>query len=187
MIINLINKNSAKILLLFSTSPGRKYLRKEIQEKTEINNVPLDSSLAELLSFKLIIRKGRIYSLNLENSLIIQILEELKEFSTIPLKVKFILNEIVFYVSKINSIKSMILFGSYAKLIYSEKSDIDIAVILDNKVKNKKIIEEKIESFSEKIGKKYKKQIEVHLFLEKNMKEKDPLIKDILRNGKKIL
>jgi len=184
MIINLINRNSAKILLLFSISPGRKYLRKEIQEKTEINNVPLDSSLAELLSFKLIIKKRKIYYLNLESSLANQILEELKEISHIPLKIKFILNNFVFYVSKVKEIYNIVLFGSYAKLIFSDKSDIDIAVICESKENMKS----KVISIAEKLSKKYKKNIHVNFFSESDLKhKKDPLIRDILRNGKEIL
>ena len=96
MIINLLNRNSARVIILFSTSPGRKYLRKEIREKTEINNVPLDASLAELANLKIIVKKGKIYSLNLENNLVSQILEELKEVSYIPLKIRFILNDFIF-------------------------------------------------------------------------------------------
>lgn len=184
MIISLINKNSAKILILFSISPGRRYLRKEIQEKTEINNVPLDSSLAELLSFKLITKKRKIYSLNLENNLVSQILEELKEISYVPLKIKFMLNNFVSHISKFKEISSVVLFGSYSKLIFSDKSDIDIAVICESK----EDIEGKIISIADKLSKEYKKDIHVNFFSESDLKhKKDPLIKDILRNGKKIL
>lgn len=184
MIISLFNKNSAKILLLFSISPGRRYLRKEIQKKTEINNVPLDASLAELLSFKLLIKKKNIYALNLENNLIIQILEELKEISSVPLKIKFILNDLVFYVSKVKEINRIILFGSYSKLIFSDKSDIDIAVICELK----KETENKIIGIANKLSKEYKKEIHISFFTEQDLKhKKDALIKDILRNGRKIL
>lgn len=184
MIISLLNKNSAKILLLFSTSPGRRYLRKEIQEKTEINNVPLDSSLAELLSSKLIMKKRRIYSLNLENNLASQILDELKELSSIPLKIKFILNDFVFYMSKVKGINSILLFGSYSKLIFSDKSDIDIAVICESKGET----EDKAITITDRLSKEYKKNIHVNFFSGQDLKhKKDPLIKDILRNGKKLI
>ena len=184
MIISLLNKNSAKILLLFSTSPGRRYLRKEIQEKSEINNVPLESSLAELLNFKLIIKKRKIYSLNLENNLVSQILDELKEFSSIPLKIKFILNDFVSYMSKVKGINSILLFGSYSKIIFSDKSDIDIAVICESK----NDIEGKATFIADRLSKEYKKNIHVNFFSEQDLKhKKDPLIKDILRNSRIIL
>lgn len=184
MIINLINKNSARIILLFSTSPGRRYLRKEIQEKTEINNVPLDSSLAELLSFKMILKKGKIYSLNIENEIIKLILEELKETAYIPLKIKFLLNDFVFYASKVKEIESMMLFGSYAKLIFSEKSDIDIAVISEIEKKS----QNKILSIADRLSKEYKKELHINFFSKPDLKhKKDALIKDILRNGRRIL
>ena len=54
MLINLIDKNCAKIILLLLMSPGRKHNRKEIQTWTLINNVPLDISLNKLLFLKII-------------------------------------------------------------------------------------------------------------------------------------
>jgi len=39
----------------------------------------------------------------------------------------------------------------------------------------------------EKIRKKYKQELQIHFFSEKDMEAKDPLIKDILRNGKKLI
>ena len=184
MIINLLNRNSARVIILFSTSPGRKYLRKEIREKTEINNVPLDASLAELANLKIIVKKGKIYSLNLENNLVSQILEELKEVSYIPLKIRFMLNDFIFYASKIRGIKEIILFGSYAKLIFSDKSDIDTAIICDPKSE----IEKKAVPIADKLSKKYKKNIHINFLSEQDLRnKKDPLIRDILRNGKRLV
>jgi predicted nucleotidyltransferase len=182
MIINLINQHSAKILLFLGVSPGSRYTRKDIFEKTEINNVPLDSSLTELSNFKLILFKDKLYSLNLENNLVKEIMSEISELKSLPLKVQFIVLEFIGKIIKLKGIKKIILFGSYAKLIYSEKSDIDIAIIHDFK---KEGIKKKISLVADKIGRKHKKKIEEHFFSEKDMKHKeDPLIKDILRNGR---
>lgn len=188
MIINLMNKNSAKILMLLAISPGSRYSRQEIKEKSEINNVPLDSALNELVSFKMVLLNERLYSLNLENSSVNQILDELKQkIGNLPLKVQFILLEFVSSTSKIDEIKQAILFGSYAKLIYSEKSDIDVAIVL-NEQKNVDKIKKKISLTADKLSKKYKKQIQEHFFTEKDLKHKeDPVIKDILQNGRVLL
>lgn len=184
MIINLFNKNIAKILLLFSLSPGSKYSRNEIKLKTRMNNVPLDNSLSELLTLKAINQKDRLYFINLENNLIMQIIEDSrKRLSNLPLNVQTEITEFISDISKIENIPKIILFGSYSKLIFSDKSDIDIAVILNSK-ENKKI-EKKIESVALKISNKYKKDIQPHFFTNQDLKHKeDPLIKDILKNGR---
>jgi len=183
MIINLIDKNYTKILLFLAISPGSRYSRKEIKEKTEMNNVPLDNSLNALVNLKLIKEENKIYSLNLDNEIIRQLLKEKQKISNLPLKVQFILLDFIDYALNLKSIKNIILFGSYSKLIFSEKSDIDIAVVFADKIKNREKTEKKILAFEDKLSKKYRKEIQSHFFLEKDLKHKeDPLIRDILRN-----
>ena len=186
MLINLINKSSAKIILFLETSPGRRYLRKEIREKTEINNIPLDNSLAEMLNFKLIERRGKLYSLNLENPITKQILEETREINTLPLKIKFLLLDFTSSISKFKGVKNIILFGSYSKLIFTEKSDIDIAIIFETG--NEKA-RKKISNISNNLSKKYNKTIQEHFILDEEQKKhkKDAFIKDVLQNGKALI
>jgi predicted nucleotidyltransferase len=185
MIINLINPHSARILLFLLISPGSRYTRKDIQEKTQMNNVPLDFALSELSNFKMILLQNKLYSLNLENDLVKLILQELSEIKSLPLKIQFVILDFIYQIVKFRGIKRIILFGSYAKLIYSEKSDIDIAIVFDEP---KKEIQSKISKISEKLSKKHKKQIQEHFFTEKDMTHKeDPLIKDILRNGRELI
>jgi len=96
--------------------------------------------------------------------------------------------EFVSSIGKLMGIEKIILFGSYVKLIYSDKSDVDIAIILDNQIKNKEKVEKKISFAAEKISKKYKIDVQEHFFMLKDLKHKeDPLIKDILKNGKEII
>lgn|SRR3989338_148201 len=188
MIINLIDRNSASVIAFLAISPGSRYLRNEIKDKTGLNNVTLDYALAGLLNFKLIKVEGRIYSLNLENHLAKQILEEIKsKFNSLPLKIQIILLDFISSVSKIRGIESIILFGSYAKLIYSEKSDLDIAIIFNNE-RSKDKAEDKISSIVDKLSSKYKKEIQEHLFVKEDLKHKeDLLIKDIIRNGRVLI
>ena len=178
MIINLINPNLAKIILIFAASPGRKWQRKEIKEMTGMNNVPLDNSLNELLTSKLITESKRLYSLNLENLIIQQIVKETKEkISNLPFKVQFILVDFIDSISKIKNAEKIILFGSYSKLIFTEKSDVDIALILKER---SSLHEKKMSLSAEKISKRYKIDIQEHFFTESDLKHKeDPLIKDI--------
>lgn len=184
MIFSLIDKNYAKVLYFMAISPGSRYSRKEIKEKTEMNNIPLDKSLNALTNLKLIKEENRLYSLVLENEIVQKLIKERQKISNLPLKVQFVLLEIIDYIAYLKSINQISLFGSYSKLVFSEKSDIDIAVIFSDKIKNKEKTEKKFLVFEDKISKKYKKEVQTHFFLEKDLKHKeDPLIKDILRNG----
>ncbi len=189
MIANLFDRNLIKVLALFLISPGSRYSRDEIKKGTEMNNVPLDFSLNKMLGLEIIKKEKNLFILNQHSSLIDiikKIREEYKEFA-LPLKIYHILIEVSNKISGVKYVKNAYLFGSYAKLIYHENSDIDIAVIFENKIKNRRVIEKKITRFVLGLEKEREKEIEIHFFLEKDMKEKDPLIKEILRNGKKIL
>lgn len=189
MTLWLINKNSAKIILFFAISPGSNYTRKEIQDKTKINNVPLDISLIELSILKILNINRKFYSLNLDNPSLKLILREIKgKVSNLPLNVQYIVLEAVSTVLKIKEIREIILFGSYSKLIYSEKSDVDLAVIFGGDIKQEDNARKKILNNFDKISKKHGNEIQAHFFLESDLKHKeDPLIRDILKNGRRLL
>jgi predicted nucleotidyltransferase len=188
MIINLIDKNCVKVLLFLAISPGSNYRRNEIKNKTMIHNVPLDISLNRLLSLNIIKEKNKIYSLNLESDFVKSFLDQRKDISNLPLIIQYLIIDLIDKLIKLRGIKNIILFGSYAKLIFSDKSDIDVAIILLKDIKDKSKVEKKINLVSRKIAKKYKKEIQSHLFLENELKHKeDPLVKDILSNGRVLL
>lgn len=187
MITDLLDKNIIKVLALFSISPGSKVSRKEIKEKTKMNNVPLDNSINKLLKSELLIRAKNIYGLNL-NSKNIQLFNSIKELhkelNSLPLEVFFSIIEVSDKLSSVKSVKNVFLFGSYAKLIYTEKSDIDIAIILKDKNRGTK----KISKILSEIKRRGKEEIEVHFFSEEDMKHKeDSLIRDIQKNNRRIL
>ncbi len=180
MISNIMDKNIVRVLTYFLISPGSKYTRKEIKEKTGMNNVPLDDTLTKLKNLKLISENKKIYSLNFsieKNKEIFDLLsEEYKNFN-IPHRIYNAIVETAEKLAKIRSVSSAILFGSYAKLIQTENSDIDIAVIFADKTKKQ------ADKIKREIG-KINKKIELHFFEDKEMKADDALIRDILRNGK---
>lgn len=183
MISNLLEKNVRKVLTYFLISPGSRYARKEIKEKTEMNNVPLDKTIIKLKSLRLITENKKLYSLNFnieKNKEIFGIISSEYNYFNIPYKIFNILVEVVEKLSKNKGVKSAILFGSYAKLIHVKNSDIDIAVIMKSKTRKQ------IEKIKKEID-KFDDKTELHFFEEKDLKEKDPLIKDILKNGKIIL
>lgn len=184
MITVIFDWNIIKILTFLSISPGSKFQRKDIQCKLSINNVPLDKALVRLVNVGILSQEKRLYSINFQSKYSKDILKIIKSeylrFKEIPLKVYLALMDVSLCLSAINGISRAYLFGSYAKLIYTNKSDIDIAVFLDcEDSKTEKLINKAIC----KIEKKYGKSIEPHFFNKKDLKRKDPLLKEILKNN----
>lgn len=184
MITDIFDRNIIKILTLFSITPGSKFTRKEIKDKTLLHNVPLDEALTILLNNKILLKEKRFFSLNFENENTKNVVETVKKeyvrFKEIPLKIYYLLIDICSSLSALDQIKNIYLFGSFAKLIYTEKSDIDLAIVL--KIEDKNLIE-KIRKEIGKIERKYQKPIEGHFFEEKDLSKKDPLIKEIKKNN----
>lgn len=184
MITPIFNKDVVKILTLFSLSPGSRFNRNQIKEKTIMNNVPLDNALNLLLQTELIKKEKRLYSFNFDNNYYKKFLDivssQYKKLKEIPLKIYFIIIDITYELTPYKCIE-LYLFGSYSKLIYKENSDIDLALLSNKKLNINRIIA--------KIEKKYNKNIELHYFNKKEFykNKKDPLIKDILKNGIKII
>lgn len=184
MITDILDKDAVIVLTLFSVSPGSKFARNEIKEKTMLNNVPLDNALTVLLNNGLLTKEKRFFSLNFENKNSREILGIIKNehlrFKEIPLEIYYLLLDASAAISNIKSIIKVYLFGSYAKLIYTDRSDIDLAVILE---KDDKGTIDKIKKSVNKIEKKYGRSLELHFYEKKDVRQKDPIIKEILKNN----
>lgn len=79
-------------------------------------------------------------------------------------------------------VRDIYLFGSYATGKFTEESDIDLAVFLD---------QEGIDSFQEdlklmRLRRKVDLRIEPHSFARTDLLKPDPFVKDILLTGKRI-
>jgi len=183
MIGLLFDRNVFKVLTLFSLSPGSKFKRNEIKEKILLNNVPLDKCLGIMVCAGILKKDRKIYSLNFESEYQQQIIgvvsKEYKYFREIPLKIYFLLYD---FISEIKIDGELFLFGSYAKLIYKEGSDVDIAFVGNNPDKKQ------VNKIITKLEKKYDSVIEIHYFGKDEFYncKKDPLVSDIMRNGVKI-
>ena len=182
MIMVLFNKDIFKILSFFSLSPGSRFKRNEIKDKVMINNVPLDKALIFLLNSGMLKVQRNFYSINFENEYSKNILDitikQRRYLKEIPFKVYLIIIDIVNKISSHKGIE-MYLFGSYSKLIYKENSDLDIA-LLNGKISN---------DFITTLEKKYDMVIEIHYFekIKFYNNKNDPLIKDIIKNGVKVI
>jgi len=157
-----------------------------------MHNIPLDNTLQKLKSLNLINKNKNLYSLNFnieKNKEIFNTLSDEYKSLNVPYKIFNILLETAEKLSKINGINSVILFGSYAKLIHTESSDIDLAIIFENKIKNRQKLEKRIKTEISTPSQKNKKEIQLHFLTQEDLKEhkSDAFVKDILRNGKMIL
>ncbi|MBI5393494.1 nucleotidyltransferase domain-containing protein [Candidatus Woesearchaeota archaeon] len=172
-----------KIISLYHSDYRAVYHVREMAKLTKKSHVTLLPHLVSLEKDKIIISKtagkNKVYSLNLENILtkdylIISELAESIQFQEEVFLIKKIITEIV----KLNLAGVVILFGSYAKKTFDEKSDIDLFYLGElNEAQNKKIKE---------IGYIYGKTINLKTAalpnFEKGLRNKDPLIIEIIKN-----
>lgn len=186
MIVQIFNKDILEVLSVFSISPGSKFLRKELKERTKLNNINLDNALNILLNSDLIKKEKRFLSLNFDNvkPIISLVSQQYKELRDLPLDVYFTIINLIFLLSKFKGV-NVYLFGSYAKLIYKETSDIDIAIISDTITNNEK---KEIGNLIQKLESRYGKKMEIHYFGTNFYKnKKDPLVEEITKNGLKLI
>ncbi len=187
MINQIFNLDSFKILSLFSLSQGSRFRRKEIKERTRLNNIPLDKTLLKLLSGKILKKEGNLYMLNFENKNTKKMMELISKqyinLKELPFDVYLLLLDITSEFSIIKGVE-IYLFGSYSKLIFNENSDVDLAILTTDNLDKMKI-KRKVR----KMEKLYGKSVELHFFAKKLFykNKKDPLVKEILKNGLKLL
>jgi len=187
MNFQIFNKDIFKILTIISLSPGSKFSRDELKKYTKMNNVLLDNALNILINSKIILREKRFFFLNLEKEDVKNVIDivslNYKKLNSLPLNVYFSILDFIFYLSRYKNFR-LYLFGSYSKLIFNDKSDIDIAIVADSLDKNKKLFNK----IAQKIEKTYGKEIEIHYFSTNFEKQKnDPLVKEILKNGVRLI
>ena len=184
MISPVLNQDAFKLLTVFSLSPGSRFRRKELKELTRLNNVPLDKAMLRLVSSGVLSKRGT-YSVNMESewaeTIIPLCAKQHTQLRRIPLMVYFLISDFVFQASSFKGIE-LYLFGSYSKLVFSEKSDIDVAVLT---LQNVKVVKGQLLALAEKLGKSYGKEVQLHFFDKKSFysNKKDPLVSEIIKNG----
>lgn len=151
--------------------------------------MPLDKALDRLLLCGVLRNDNNIYRINFESEYAKKVLEivskQHKEMKELPLNVYFLLIDLADSLSAMcRKGLEVYLFGSYSKLIYKEKSDVDIAVLGPEDMD--------VDAISEvvkKLEKKYGKHIELHDFVKGDFykNKKDPMVNDILTNGIRLI
>ncbi len=188
MINQLFHQDCFKVLSLYGLSPGSRFNRTEIKQRTRLHNVPLDKALLLMLNSGMLKKEKKYYSLQFENEYAQKIMEivrkQHKELRELPLTIYHLLLDVVTALSLFKDIEAY-LFGSYAKLIYTEKSDIDIALVHFKKFK----VKEKITKIITKIERGYNKRIDIHYFEKEAFykNKKDLLVKGIRKDGIKLI
>jgi len=76
-------------------------------------------------------------------------------------------------------------FGSIVKNSYNEKSDIDIAVIVEKNLSTKQKIN--LEKAGEEIESRFKREIQLHLFTNAEFKRASGLAEQVQRDGIKLI
>lgn len=186
MISQAFTQNTFKIMSLFSLSPGSRFNRNEIKGKTNLNNVPLDEGLVRLLNSKILKKEGNYYSLDFENEYSQKFTDicsrQHKQMKSLPLSAYFLLADFVFSMSLHKGVETY-LFGSYSKLIFTGKSDIDIAIL------EPKINRAPAERIIRKLERAYGTRIQAHYFDKKAFyrSKKDPLVREITKNGIRLI
>ncbi len=188
MITSVFTQGCAKIITLFSLAPGSQFNRKYIQGKTLMHNVPLDSSLLRLTSAGILKRERNNYGVNFGSeggkALLGICSNQFRQMRELPLAVHYLLMDFADMASTLKDVE-IILFGSYAKLTYTQKSDIDIAVLQGAGTSRKQAIA----AMAAKLEKAYGMGIELHHFHKDSFyrNKKDPLVKSILADGIRIV
>ena len=182
-----------KILLVFGEAPGKAISRKEIYSLTKIGNKMLTKFLLLMEKFDLItssrIGKSYYYRLNLSNPFVEQILGiiqlEKRALNNTDFTALSILREFVYELTNVNlsNLRKVILFGSYAKRTYSAGSDIDVALILEEKSTSDELL---ITEITDRLKKRFGKEIQPHYYTAKEfdeLRKNNKLAMEIAKDG----
>ncbi len=174
-----------KIVDLLSRYPGKKFTMNEIAEELGEHYSFAYRIINRLHEQKVIkkekVGKSHLCTLNLKNEKTVALIklseiERREEFLERNKQLKLILKDFINAVSDKGDINSVLLFGSYAKNIQSETSDIDILILTKSDLELEKAMGETYAKYGEELNaiamtpSDFKKEIE------------EPIIKEIIEN-----
>jgi uncharacterized protein len=180
-------KSTWRILSLLFETPRKLVSRKELFTYTKLGNAPLSNGLKRLVKANILIQqkngKKESYYINQDN-LYSKLIMELWQTEKINIRqldydIKVIVSEFIRMLLDVADVKKIILFGSWAKGNASVNSDIDLALIFLDEIKN----ELEITKLTKDLSKQFKKDIQVHYFTEKSFNKKNKLTNEIKNDG----
>ncbi|MBU0535802.1 MAG: nucleotidyltransferase domain-containing protein [Nanoarchaeota archaeon] len=186
------SKATWRILVLMSESPGARLTRPEIKRLTHLGNNSITESLKDLVVHDIIdMRKGgrMTYGFNLANDFVKQIIflceMEKRKLNSLPYSYSIVLREYVRMVLSLCMPERIVLFGSVAKRIYREDSDIDVALVFKEELPVQAKLD--IEDIADRLKKRFGKDIQQHMFTAKEFGSKDRMVSEIKKNGVDLL
>lgn len=185
-------KSTWRILSLLLETPRKPVSRVELLRYTRLGNAPLSRGLDRLVHAGIVVLEKRgkkeFYYVNERNEYLLSLREiwnlERKSLRNLPYDINLILSE---FLRGINEncldISKIVLFGSHAKGTASVNSDIDIAVVFSDDLKQ----EIKVTQIVRKLEKQFKIKIQVHYFTGNGFGGKNKLVEEIKRDGIELL
>ncbi len=185
-------KSTWRILSLLLETPRKPVSRTELFNYTKLGNAPLSKGLGRLVSFGLVILEKRgkkqRYYINERSPLIKPIRDlwmiEKDSLRNLPYGLNLILNEFIRSLNEASDkIEQVYLFGSQAKGTATIHSDIDLAVIFKNNLKQEIAVTRIVNN----IEKQFAVKIQVHFFTENIFSSKTRLVEEIKNSGIKLI
>ncbi len=188
------SRSAWKVLLVLAEAPGKAVSRKEIRALTLMGNKMVDKYVGLLSQFEVIsvnkIGNRKYYKLNFNSSFVPKLLELIKlekeKLKSISFSIANLLREFVYEVTTVaqENVMKIILFGSYAKRTYTEHSDVDVALIVKERVPTEELL---ITESIDKLEKRFGKEIQTHYLTEKEFSSNTKLVQEIKKDGIVIL
>lgn len=190
------SKSVWRILILYGESPGTGFTRQELKEHTKLGNKALSFALKRLTTFNILSAKKdvlplTVYKLNMNNPYTTDILnilrKEKNDLNNLKHNFALIAREFSRKVIDIVDVLGIYLFGSIAKGIYREDSDIDFAVVLRKKTPKDDML---ISTIADETSKKFKRKIQYFIFTPRQIsdsRKRSKLTEEILKHGIKII
>lgn len=181
--VDKITNTKLQIIGLYRTNYLAHYHVREMAKLLKKNHATLLPHIAQLEKDRILVAKksgrNKDFSLNLSNTLAKDYLCLAEKLETIfYLEKVFLIKKIAEEIDALGLSGSIVLFGSYAKKTYDEKSDIDLFYVGECHEKQMERIKDS--------GKQYNKVINIKKITPENFKKtlfaKDSLIHEILQN-----
>jgi len=195
MLVDIILGGKAvwRILAVLAESPGQGVTKEEIRKVTKLGGNSLFKPIQLLMKTEILnckrFGKRRYYSINLENKYAQQIAEmirlERKDMNNMGQAIVTLLRECLRKILDLIEVESVYVFGSVVKSSYDEKSDVDIAIVIEKSLSTKAKIN--LEKETEKLEERFGREIQIHFFTKEEFDKGGKLVGEVQRDGVKLL
>ncbi len=176
-LLDILNSKTKVNIIEFMLNHEASMSEREIASILKVSHMSVNRTMRELADINLVnfitIGKAHLWKIN-RNSYSYKILSKLlKNVSHINVPLKDLISTILRNLPK-NIVKKAVLFGSVSKGTEKSNSDIDIFILVNNKL-NKEKLEPEIEKLSNKCLEMYGNRLAVYILAEQELKQKKGL------------